>query len=59
MTGVPKVAAEDATIVASNIHGEKKAIPILKGTEIILDIIGTHHNRTYPGLLLIDNKIFF
>ena len=47
MTGVPKVAAEDTSIVAGNIHGEKKAIPILKGTDIVIDIVGTHYNRTY------------
>ena len=64
MTGLPKVAAEDAAIVASNIHGEKKTIPIFKGTEIVLDIVGAHYNRTYPGLQLTlgsynDEEIFF
>ena len=50
--GIPKVAAEDTSIVAGNIHGEKKAIPILKGTGIVVDIVGTHYNRTYlPALL--------
>ena len=46
-TGIPKVAAEDTSIVAGNDRGEKKAIPILKGTGIFIDIIGTHYNRTY------------
>ena len=45
--GVAKVATEDTTIVASNIRGEKKAIPILKGTDVYLDFTGTHYNRTY------------
>jgi hypothetical protein len=45
--GILKVAAEDTSIVAGNIRGEKKAIPILKGTDIFIDIVGTHYNRTY------------
>ena len=47
MVGIPKVAAEDTSIVASNIHGEKKIIPILKGTNIVIDTCGVHYNRTY------------
>ena len=47
MTGVPKVAAEDTSLVAGNIRGEKKAIPILKGTDFVIDIVGTHYNRAY------------
>ena len=47
MTGVPKIAVKDTSIVASNIRGEKKAIPILKGTSILINIVGTHYNRTY------------
>ena len=43
----PKVAAEDTSIVAGNIHGEKKSIPISKGTNITIDIVGNHYNRTY------------
>ena len=45
--GTPKVAAEDTTIVAGNIRGEKKVIPILKGTNIFIDPLGTHYNRKY------------
>jgi hypothetical protein len=45
--GIPKVAAEDTSIVASNARGEKKAIPIPKGTTLFIDIAGTHYNRTY------------
>ena len=47
VTGIPKVAAEDTSIMASNIRGEKKSIPILKGTSIIIDTCGLHYNRTY------------
>jgi hypothetical protein len=47
VTGYPKVAAEDTSIVASNSNGEKKAIPILKGSGILINVVGTHYNRTY------------
>ena len=47
MTGIPKVAAEDTSLVTSNIRGEKKAVPILKGSVIFINTIGTHYNRTY------------
>ena len=50
---IPKVATEDISIVAGNIHGEKKAIPILKGTSIIIDIVGTHFNRTLANVWFI------
>ena len=46
VTGIPKIVAEDTSIVASNIRGEKKTIPILKGTDIVLDTPGIHYNRT-------------
>jgi len=47
VTGIPKVAAEDTSIVASNIRGEKKTIPILKGTNIVIDTCGIHYNPRY------------
>ena len=50
---IPKVATEDISIVAGNIHGEKKAIPISKGTAIIIDIVGTHFNRTLANVWFI------
>ena len=46
-TLVIKAATEDTSIVAGNINGEKKSIPIAKGTDIVIDILGTHYNRTY------------
>jgi len=46
VTGVPKIAAEDTSLVAGNIHGEKKSVPILKGTNIVINSVGTHYNRT-------------
>ena len=46
-TAILKVAAEDTSIVTSNIHGEKKSIPIVKGTDFVINIVGTHYNRTY------------
>jgi len=47
VTGIPKVAAEDTSIVASNIHGEKKTIPILEGTTLVIDTCGVHYNPRY------------
>jgi hypothetical protein len=47
VTGILKVAAEDTSIVASNICGEKKTISILKGTDVVIDTPGIHYNRTY------------
>jgi hypothetical protein len=58
--GIPKVAAEDTSIVAGNDRGEKKVMPILKGTGIFIDIIGTHYNRTYLVFIYCaPNKIPF
>jgi len=45
--GIPKVAAEDTTLVTSNIHGEKKTIPVPKGTYITIDASGVHYNPRY------------
>ena len=63
MTGVPKVAAEDTSIVTGNIRGEKKVIPILKGSDIVIDIPGIHYNRTYLSspvhILIMKKKYLF
>ena len=53
VTGIPKVAAEDTTIVASNMRGEKKVIPVLKGTDVVIDTSGIHYNRKYMIFSLI------
>jgi len=47
VTGIPKIAAEDTNIIASNIRGEKKLIPVLKGTNIVIDTSGIHYNPRY------------
>ncbi|EKM53519.1 uncharacterized protein PHACADRAFT_197951 [Phanerochaete carnosa HHB-10118-sp] len=44
--GVPKFAAEDATLVATYSSGNKVAIPVPQGSGIVLCIPGLHHNRT-------------
>jgi hypothetical protein len=43
VTAIPKFAAEDTNIVASNIHGEKTTVPIAKGTGIVIDTGGIYH----------------
>ena len=47
LRSVTNVAAEDTTMEVSNIRGEKKPIPILKGTDVFINIIATHYNHTY------------
>jgi hypothetical protein len=47
VSAIPKVAAEDTSLVTSNIHGEKTIVPVPKGTEIIIDTPGIHYNRTH------------
>jgi len=47
VTGIPKFAAEDTTLVTSNIHGEKTTVPVPKGTGIVIDTPGIHYNPRY------------
>ncbi|KAF8200949.1 cytochrome P450 [Pholiota molesta] len=47
VTGVPKFAAEDTTLTASNSHGETMTVPIPKGTDITLNVPGLHYNPRY------------
>ena len=45
VTVVPKTPIEDMSLVTSNVHGEKRTIPIPKDGSIIISIIGVHYNR--------------
>ena len=47
VTGIPKMAAEDTSITASNANGESVMIPIPKGTDITLNAPGLHYNRPF------------
>lgn len=47
VTSIPKFSAEDTSLVTSNIHGEKTAVAVPKGTEIIIDTPGLHYNRKW------------
>ena len=49
VTGIPKIAAEDTTIVTSDHNGNKVTIPITKGSGISLHVPGLHYNRTFPA----------
>ena len=51
MSGIPKFAAEDTSLVTGNIHGEKTTVPVPKGTDIIIDTPGIHYNRAYFGVV--------
>lgn len=44
---IPKISTEDTTLVIESIHGEKKTIPIQKGTELIISAFGLHYNRKF------------
>lgn len=42
---MPKVSAEDTTLVAGNINDEKLTVPVPKGTPLTLSVAGVHYNR--------------
>ena len=58
VSGIPKFAAEDTSLVTGNIHGEKTAVPVPKGTDIVIDTPGIHYNRTYL-VVFINMKLIF
>ncbi|KAL0575905.1 hypothetical protein V5O48_006078 [Marasmius crinis-equi] len=45
--GVPKVSAEDTTLVAENASGETKVVPVPAGSPITLSVVGLHYNPRY------------
>jgi len=45
VTAIPKIPAEDTSLVTSNIHGEKCTIPIPKDVDITICVPGLHYNR--------------
>jgi len=47
VVGIPKMAAEDTTLVATNSQGGRTTIPIPKGTFLTIDTPGLHYNRKY------------
>ncbi|KAK1218093.1 hypothetical protein PQX77_019252 [Marasmius sp. AFHP31] len=44
---IPKVSAEDTTLVAENAAGETKVVPIPQGTGIIISVPALHYNPKY------------
>jgi cytochrome P450 len=44
-TVIMKQSAEDTTLNASNIRGEKTTIPVPKGTQLQISTSGVHYNR--------------
>ena len=58
VSGIPKFAAEDTSLVTGNIHGEKTTVPVPKGTDIVIDTPGIHYNRTYL-VAFINVKLIF
>ncbi|KAF8967870.1 cytochrome P450 [Flammula alnicola] len=47
VTGIPKIAAEDTSLVTSNIRGETTTVPIPRGTDITINVPGLHYNPRY------------
>ncbi|KDR75778.1 hypothetical protein GALMADRAFT_248465 [Galerina marginata CBS 339.88] len=47
VSAIPKIAAEDTSLVASNCHGEQTTVPIPKGTDITISTPGLHYNPRY------------
>jgi hypothetical protein len=45
VAAVPKAAAEDTSLVTTNIRGEKCTIPIPKNVVITISVPGLHYNR--------------
>ncbi|TFK73973.1 cytochrome P450 [Pluteus cervinus] len=44
---IPKISAEDTTLVTENSNGERQTIPVPKGTKIIINTVGLHYNQKY------------
>jgi len=47
VAAIPKMAAEDTSILVGNINGEKTAVPVPKGSLIQLNVAGLHYNRAH------------
>ncbi|KAE9391411.1 cytochrome P450 [Gymnopus androsaceus JB14] len=45
--GVPKYSAEDTSLTLTNAAGEKRILPVPKGTSIELNVAGLHYNPRY------------
>uniref|UniRef100_A0A8H7XL65 Cytochrome P450 n=1 Tax=Psilocybe cubensis TaxID=181762 RepID=A0A8H7XL65_PSICU len=44
---VPKISSEDTVLTVGNIHGQKRVVPVAKGTRVIVHIPGLHYNPRY------------
>jgi cytochrome P450 len=44
---IPKISEEDTTLTFGNANGEKRTIPVPKGTRIIINPPGLHYNPRY------------
>ncbi|KIK59170.1 hypothetical protein GYMLUDRAFT_684483 [Collybiopsis luxurians FD-317 M1] len=47
VTDIPKYSAEDTSLTISNPAGEKRILPIPRGTRITINIAGLHYNPRY------------
>jgi hypothetical protein len=53
---IPKVATEDTTLTVSSAHGGTKTFSVPSGTEIELNVVGLHYNRTLSVRCLPDGQ---
>ncbi|KAE9391410.1 cytochrome P450 [Gymnopus androsaceus JB14] len=47
VNGIPKYSAEDTSLTLTNAAGEKRILPVPKGTSIELNAVGLHYNPRY------------
>lgn len=55
VTNIPKISDEDTTLTFGNANGEKRTIPVPKGTRIIINTPGLHYNRKESKTFLGEN----
>ncbi|KAF9263883.1 cytochrome P450 [Marasmius fiardii PR-910] len=47
VNAIPKMSAEDTTLVAENAKGETKIVPIPRGTAVTINVVALHYNPRY------------
>ncbi|KAF9075519.1 cytochrome P450 [Rhodocollybia butyracea] len=47
VNAIPKYSAEDTTLTISNAAGEKRTLPVPKGSVLVLNAVGLHYNPHY------------
>jgi len=45
VTAIPKMAAENTSLVATNSSGDQVVVPVPQGSEVFVVVTGVHYNR--------------